>query len=56
MTGKVKIQGKMSASFENVGQKQGDALPTLLFNLCLENIIKVKTDPGGKILVEQGSA
>jgi hypothetical protein len=26
----VKIQGKMTASFENVGQKQGDPLPTLV--------------------------
>jgi hypothetical protein len=45
---KVKIQGKMSPSFEMViGLRQGDALSTLLFNLCMEKVIRnVKAVPG----------
>jgi len=37
---KVKIQGKLSPSFETmIGLRQGDSLSTLLFNLCMEKII-----------------
>jgi thymidine kinase len=48
---KVKIQGKLSPNFEMVvGLRQGDSLSTLLFNLCMEKIIKnVKTNPRGTI-------
>ena len=38
---KVKIQGKLSPSFETmIGLRQGDALSTLLFNLCIEKIVR----------------
>jgi len=38
---KVKIQGKLSLSFETtIGLRQGDSLSTLLFNLCIEKIIR----------------
>jgi hypothetical protein len=45
---KVKIQGKLSTSFETiVGLRQGDSLSTLLFNLCMEKIIRnVRINPG----------
>ena len=48
---KVKIQGKLSPSFETViGLRQGDSLSTLLFNLCMEKIIRnVRINPGGTI-------
>ena len=48
---KVKIQGKLSSSFETtVGLQQGDSLSTLLFNLCKEKIIRnVRINPGGTI-------
>jgi hypothetical protein len=48
---KVKIQGKLSPNFEMVvGLRQGDSLSTLLFNLCMEKIIRnVKTNLGGAI-------
>ena len=48
---KVKIQGKLSPSFETViGLRQGDSLSTLLFNLCMEKIIRnIRINPGGKI-------
>jgi hypothetical protein len=48
---KVKIQGKLSPNFKLiVGLRQGDSLTTLLFNLCMEKIIRnVKTNPGGTI-------
>jgi hypothetical protein len=48
---KVKIQGKMSQSFQTVaGLRQGDSLSTLLFNLSMEKVIRnVKTNPGGTI-------
>jgi sorting nexin-29 len=48
---KVKIQGKLSPSFETVvGLRQGDSLSTLLFNLCMEKIIKnIRINPGGTI-------
>jgi hypothetical protein len=51
MHNKVKIQGKLSPNFEMVvGLKQGDSLSTLLFNLCMEKIIRnVKTNPGETI-------
>jgi hypothetical protein len=41
----------MSPSFETVvGLRQGDALCTLLFDLCKEKVIRnVKTNPGGTI-------
>jgi hypothetical protein len=46
---KVKIQGKLSPSFETVvGLRQGNSLSTLLFNLCMEKIIRnLKINPGG---------
>jgi hypothetical protein len=46
---KVKIQGKLSPSFETViGLRQGDSLSTLLFNLCMEKIIRnARNNPGG---------
>jgi len=48
---KVKIQGKLSPSFETmIGLRQGDSLSTLLFNLCMEKIIRnVRINPGGTI-------
>jgi hypothetical protein len=48
---KVKIQGKMSPSFETmIGLRQGDSLSTLSFNLCVEKIIRnVRINPGGTI-------
>ena len=49
---KVKIQGTLSPSFETtVGLRRGDSLSTLLFNLCMEKIIRnVRINPGGTIL------
>jgi hypothetical protein len=49
---KVKVQGKMSPSFQTVaGLRQGDSLATLLFNLSMKKVIRnVKTNPGGTIL------
>jgi hypothetical protein len=48
---KVKIQGKLSPSFETtIGLRQGDSLSTLLFNLCMEKIIRnIRINPGGTI-------
>ena len=48
---KVKIQGKLTPSFETTtGLRQGDALSTLLFNLCMEKIIRnIRINPGGTI-------
>jgi hypothetical protein len=48
---KVKIEGKLSHRFETmVGLRQGDSLSTLLFNQCMEKIIRnVRTNPGGTI-------
>jgi len=47
----VKIQGELSPSFETViGLRQGDSLSTLLFNLCMEKIIRnVRINPGATI-------
>jgi hypothetical protein len=45
---KVKIQGKLSPSFETmIGLRQGDSLSTLLFHLCMEKIINVRINRGG---------
>jgi len=47
---KAKIHGKLSPSFETmIGLKQGDSLSTLLFNLCMEKIIRNRINPGGTI-------
>ena len=48
---KVKIQGKPSPSFETtIGLRQGHSLSTLLFNLCMEKIIRnVRIGPDGTI-------
>ena len=48
---KVKIQGKLSLSFETaIGLRQGDSLSTILFNLCMEKIIRnVRINPEGMI-------
>jgi sorting nexin-29 len=48
---KVKIQGKLSPSFETmIGLRQGDSLSTLQFNLYMEKIIRnVRINPGGTI-------
>jgi hypothetical protein len=48
---KVKIQGKLSPSSETaVELRQGDSLSTLLFNLCMEKIIRnVRINQGGII-------
>jgi len=48
---KVKIQGKLSPGFEaTIGLRQGDSLSTLLFNLCMEKIIRnVRINPSGTI-------
>jgi sorting nexin-29 len=47
---KVKIQEKPSLSFETTGLRQGDSLSTLLFNLCMEKIIRnIRINPGGTI-------
>jgi hypothetical protein len=48
---KVNIQGKVSSAFVMVvGPRQGDAFPTLLFNLCMEKVVRnVKINPGGTI-------
>jgi hypothetical protein len=47
----MKTQRKVSPDFETVvGLIQGDSLSTLLFNLCMEKIIRnVKTNPEGTI-------
>jgi hypothetical protein len=47
----VKIQGKLSLSFETTtGLRQGNSLFTLLFNLCMEKIIRsVRINPGRTI-------
>jgi hypothetical protein len=49
---KVKIHGKLSPSFEiTTGLRQGDSLSTLLFNLCMEKIIRnIRINPGVTIL------
>jgi hypothetical protein len=51
MNSKVKVQGKLSPSFETVIElRQGDSLSTLLFDLCMEKIIRnVRINPGGTI-------
>ena len=37
---KVKIQRELSLGFETIGLRQGDSLSILLFNLCMEKIIR----------------
>jgi hypothetical protein len=51
---KVEIPGKKSPSFETeIGLRQGDALSTLLFDLCTEKVIRnVKTNPEEQYLIE----
>ena len=47
---KVKIQGKLSQFETMMGLRQGDLLSTLLFNLCMEKIIRnVTINPCGTI-------
>jgi len=47
---KVKIQRELSLGFETIGLRQGDSLSILLFNLCMEKIIRnVRINPGGTI-------
>ena len=47
---KVKIQGKLSPSFETIELQQADSLSTLLFHLCMEKMIRnVRINPGGTI-------
>jgi hypothetical protein len=48
---KVKIQGKLSPSFETIiGLLQDDSLSTLLFNLCMKKIIRnIRINTGGTI-------
>ena len=49
---KVKVQGQLSKAFKvNSGLRQGDVISTILFNLCLEKVIrKIEINPGGTIL------
>jgi hypothetical protein len=51
MNSKVKIQGKLSPSFETmIGLRQRVLLSTLLFSLCMEKTIRnVRNNPGGTI-------
>jgi hypothetical protein len=51
MAVRIHIQGKLSPSFEmTIGLRKGDSLSTLLFNLCMEKIIRnVRINPGGTI-------
>ena len=47
---KVKIQRELSLGFETIGLRQGDSLSILLFNLCMEKIIRnVRINPSGTI-------
>lgn len=40
----------MSPSFETVvGQRQSAALSTLLFNLCVDKVIRYEKNPGGTV-------
>jgi hypothetical protein len=56
-TNSKELQGKLSPSFEiTIGLKQGDSLSTLLFNLCMEKIIRnIRINPGEQFLIEQGN-
>ena len=47
----LKIQGKLSPSFETmIGLRKGDSLSTLLFNQCMEKIIRnVRIKSGGTV-------
>jgi hypothetical protein len=47
----LKIQGKLAPSFETmIGLRKGDSLSTLLFNQCMEKIIRnVRINPGGTV-------
>jgi hypothetical protein len=46
---RVKIQNKLSGRFSmECGFGQGDSLSTLLFNICLEKVIRnIEINPGG---------
>ena len=48
---KMKIQGKLTAAFGiERGWKQGDALPTTLFNIILGKVVRnIETNPNGTI-------
>lgn len=48
---KVKIQGQLSQGFPvNRGLRQGDVISTILFNICLENVMRnIELNPGGTI-------
>lgn len=48
----VKIQGKLSGTFDTRrGLKQGDALSTKLYNICLESIVRnIELYPNGTII------
>jgi hypothetical protein len=48
---RVKIQGQLSSNFKvKVGLRQGDALPTILFNIVSEKVIRnIEINPNGTI-------
>jgi hypothetical protein len=49
---KVKIQGKLIPSFETKIGLQGNSLSSILFNLCMEKLIRnIRINQGGKIFI-----